>query len=587
VVPGYEVLELLGEGGMGLVYKARQVRLDRIVALKILCDGGYARADTLARFRTEAEAIARLQHPNIVQVFEVGEYDGRPFLAMEFCSGGGLDRKLGGTPLPPQEAASLVRTLGQATEAAHRARVVHRDLKPANILLSADGTPKISDFGLARKLDEEGQTQTGSVMGTPSYMAPEQARAEATVGPAADVYALGAILYELLTGQPPFRGSTTHHTIQQVLNEEPAAPRRLNRNVPRDLEAICLTCLKKEQSRRYATAADLAEDLRRFQVGEPVAARWVGELERGWRWCRRYPAMAASLAGIALLLVSIAVVSTVLGQQAWQSAGKERLARLEAVAARKDAFQKAQDEEAARKETDAEEKKSWERLYASQLALVQSYWKEGNLLAARDKLDEVREHRDTWEYRYLYNLLNHRGQRTFLGHANGVTAVAFNPDGTRLASGSNDQTVKVWDIATGMEVLSLTQHTGAATSVCWSRDGNQLVSGSSDKTVRVWDAHTGRQLRVLTGHTGSVTSVCFSPDDKRIASSSQDRTVKVWDAQNGQQLHSLQGHKDEVSSVAFSPDGKRIASASEDKTLKVWDAHTVELGKPLRDIPEV
>jgi len=194
---------------MGLVYKARQVRLDRIVALKMIRDGGHARADTLARFRTEAEAIARLQHPNIVQVFEVGEHDGQPFLAMEFCPGGGLDRKLGDTPLSPREAAALLETLAQAMEAAHRARVVHRDLKPANVLLAADGTPKVSDFGLARKLDEAGQTQTGAVMGTPSYMAPEQARGEGTVGPAADVYALGAILYELLTGRPPFRGSTT------------------------------------------------------------------------------------------------------------------------------------------------------------------------------------------------------------------------------------------------------------------------------------------------------------------------------------------------------------------------------------------
>ena len=261
---------------------------------------------------------------------------------------------------------------------------------------------------------------------------------------------------------------------------------------------------------------------------------------------------------------------------AWRSADEERLARLEAGAAREEANQKAQDEEAARKKADAQEKRAQGHLYASRLALVQSYWKEGNLLAARDKLDEVREHRDTWEYRYLYNLLNHRGQRTFLGHAHRVTAVAFNPDGTRLASGSWDQTVKVWDVATGREILSLTEHTGATTSVCWSQDGNRLVSGSSDKTVRVWDAHTGRQLHVLKGHTGSVTGVCFSPDGEMVASSSQDRTVKVWDARNGQLLHCLKGHTKEVSGVAFSPDGKRIASASEDKTVKVWDAQTAK-----------
>ena len=324
-VPGYEILEPLGEGGMGVVYKARQVKLDRIVALKMIRDGGHARAEALARFRTEAEAIARLQHPNIVQVFEVGEHDGQPFLAMEFCPGGGLDRKLGRAALPPREAATLMETLAQAMEAAHRARVVHRDLKPANVLLSADGTPKISDFGLARKLDEAGQTQTGAVMGTPSYMAPEQAEGSKEVGPATDVYALGAILYELLTGQPPFRGSTTYHTIQQVLSEEPTAPRKLNPTVPRDLAAICLKCLEKEPAKRYSTAANLAEDLRRFSSGEPIRARPVGSLGRLWRWCRRNPAVASSLAGIALLLLSIATVSTVLGQLAWRNASEERL----------------------------------------------------------------------------------------------------------------------------------------------------------------------------------------------------------------------------------------------------------------------
>ena len=250
-VPGYEILGELGRGGMGVVYKARQLGFNRVVALKMILSGAHAGTEERERFRTEAEAVARLQHPNIVQVHEVGEHEGRPFFSMEFCRGGGLNRKLAGTPLPPAEAARLVETLAQAVQAAHQQNVVHRDLKPANVLLAEDGTPKITDFGLARKLDEAGQTRTGEVMGTPSYMAPEQAGGRSKeIGPAADVYALGAILYECLTGRPPFRSPTDVDTVMQVLSDDPVPPRRLQSKTPRDLETICLKCLEKQPARR-------------------------------------------------------------------------------------------------------------------------------------------------------------------------------------------------------------------------------------------------------------------------------------------------------------------------------------------------
>src|SRR6516162_10091704 len=226
--------------------------------------GGHAEADQLSRFRTEAEAIARLQHPHVVQVFEVGEHNGLPFFSLEFCPGGSLDKKLAGTPLPPQQAAVLVAKLAQGVQAAHEARVLHRDLKPANVLLAADGTPKVTDFGLAKKLDAQGVTLPGVVMGTPSYMAPEQASgAGAELGPAVDVYALGAVLYECLSGRPPFRAATVWDTLRQVVSEEPVPPRQLNAQVPRDLETICLKCLQKEAARRYASAAEVADDLGR------------------------------------------------------------------------------------------------------------------------------------------------------------------------------------------------------------------------------------------------------------------------------------------------------------------------------------
>jgi serine/threonine protein kinase len=282
-VPGYEVLEELGRGGMGVVYKARQKGLERDVALKMILSGAHAGADEIRRFRTEAEAIAKLQHPNVVQVFEIGEHQGQPFISLELCAGGGLDSRLAGTPMPAGEAAKLVRQLAGAVQAAHEAQVVHRDLKPANVLLTADGTPKITDFGLAKKLDEQGLTRTGAVVGTASYLAPEQASGAKDVGPLADVYSLGAILYECLTGRPPFKAATMLDTLEQVVQQTPAPPRLLNPNVPEDLETVCLKCLEKEPHRRYASAEQVAEELGRYLLGEPIEARppgWVESVSR-------------------------------------------------------------------------------------------------------------------------------------------------------------------------------------------------------------------------------------------------------------------------------------------------------------------
>jgi hypothetical protein len=283
-VPGYEVLGELGRGGMGVVYQARHLQLGRLVALKMILAGSHAGAQARARFKAEAEAVARLQHPNVVQIYDVGEHQGLPFLSLEFCPGGSLAERLDGTPLPPRPAAALTETLARAAHAAHQAGIVHRDLKPANVLLAADGTPKITDFGLAKRLDEAGgPTRSGPILGTPSYMAPEQAGTTSDsepvvavhreVGPAADVYALGAILYELLTGRPPFKGSTPMNTVLQLLTCEPVPPRLLVPKVPRDLETVCLKCLQKDARKRYASAADLAADLGRWLRGEAVLAQ--------------------------------------------------------------------------------------------------------------------------------------------------------------------------------------------------------------------------------------------------------------------------------------------------------------------------
>jgi hypothetical protein len=302
---GYEIECEIGRGGMGVVYRARQVALGRDVALKMLLHAGHTEQEGFGRFRTEAESLARLKHPGIVAIHEIGELSGLPFFAMEWCEGGSLDRKLGGKPMPPKEAAALVQEIGRAVQAAHEAKVIHRDLKPANVLLAADGRPKVSDFGLAKKLDEQGRTQTGTVMGTPEYMPPEQAAGKKEIDARADVYSLGAILYECLTGRPPFRAATVVETLAQVLNEEPVAPRSLNAAVPRELETIALKCLAKEPPRRYATARELAEDLRRFLAGEPVLARPAGVAGRLWRWCRGNPLFAAALLAAPLIMVPL------------------------------------------------------------------------------------------------------------------------------------------------------------------------------------------------------------------------------------------------------------------------------------------
>jgi serine/threonine-protein kinase len=311
-VPGYEIVGELGRGGMGVVYKARQISLNRWVALKMVLSGAHAGHAQLARFRAEAQAVADLQHPNIVHIYEIGLCEGLPYFSLEFVEGGSLADKVHRRPQPPREAAFLVETLARAMSYAHQRGIIHRDLKPANVLLSASGLPKITDFGLAKRLEgDSSQTKSGALLGTPSYMSPEQARGDVhVIGPLADVYALGAILYELLTGRPPFLAVTPMDTLTLVIRQEPPPPGRLERHIPRDLDTICLKCLQKEPSKRYATADALAEDLRRFLSSEPILARPISVPERMWRWARRNPKIATLSGSVALLLIAVTCVST-------------------------------------------------------------------------------------------------------------------------------------------------------------------------------------------------------------------------------------------------------------------------------------
>jgi serine/threonine-protein kinase len=324
-INGYDVECVLGQGGMGVVYRARHLKLDRAVAIKMLRYGAYAGPHDLARFLREAKSAAGLRHPNIVQVYDVGDVDGRPYFTMEFLGGGNLAQKIAGQPQPALQAGEIVAALADAVEAAHQSGIIHRDLKPANILLTADGTPKISDFGLARRFEtDEHLTLSGARIGTLGYMAPEQALGKpGSIGPAVDIYSLGAVLYEMIIGRPPFLAGTARETERQLLTEDPVPPRRLNASVPRDLETICLKCLQRNPQRRYESAEALALDLRHFRRGEPVAARPVSFLERTGRWVRHHPTLVVAL------LFGLMAILTALGGVSWLIA--ERQANRHAV----------------------------------------------------------------------------------------------------------------------------------------------------------------------------------------------------------------------------------------------------------------
>jgi WD40 repeat protein/serine/threonine protein kinase len=641
-VPGYEILGVLGRGGMGVVYKARQLRLNRIVALKMILAGAHAAASEVARFRTEAEAVAQVQHPNIVQIYEVGEHEGRPYFSLEFVEGGSLEQKTAGAPQPPRQAAELLDTIARAMHVAHQCGIIHRDLKPANILLQGKTTtdatdqtdkkkskpsssvlsvpsvvelvPKISDFGLAKRLDvESGQTASGSVLGTPSYMAPEQALGKIReLGPATDIYALGAILYELLTGRPPFRAESAWDTLAQVINEEPIPPTRLCARVPRDLQTIALKCLQKDPVKRYPSALALADDLRCFLDGKPITTRPVSLVERGWRWCRRNPAVAALLALIALFLVggSVAAWSLAIyaaGKATWALTEKQRAdeaaqrADDKAKEAEKSAKLASDKElEARNSATLAERQKQRVRrhLYVAQVNLAQAALNEARvgelrrlLTAGEQEFGDLR----SFEWYYLHHL-SADPQLALKGHTHGVTNVAFSADGDFLATAGEDGTVKVWqlsvdrdgrkfwDPARNPEPLTLQGHSDAVRLVVFSRDGKRLASASEDHTVKVWDLPPPAErsgltkpleaVATLSGHTAAVRSVAFRPDGKVVVSGSADRTVRVWDVAGGTELHRLTGHRYGVTCVAFSPDGKHLASGSEDKQVKVWDAET-------------
>jgi WD40 repeat protein/tRNA A-37 threonylcarbamoyl transferase component Bud32 len=574
-VPGYEVLDVLGRGAMGVVYRARHLALKRIVALKMIRAGAHADLGERARFRTEAEAVARLQHPNIVQVFDVGEHDGLPYLALEFVEGGALDRRLAGKPQPPREAARLVETLAGAVHLAHSRNVVHRDLKPGNVLLTADGTPKVTDFGLAKHLDADaGQTQAGHVLGTPSYMAPEQTGGNSKeVGPAADVYALGAILYECLTGRPPFQGATVLDILEQVRSREPVPPRQLSPRVSHDLETICLKCLRKEPERRYPSARELADDLGRFRRGEAVLAQPPTLRYLLGKQLGRYRVPLAVAAAVLLAAVVGVVVAFVqikaAKDEAFSALDREKEARGDAETKEKE----TNDALTRLREADAKRK-----VLLSEAARMYCEWSERELKQGneRDSLNwmlrayETAPEDDPWRHGYRL-LIAAKGQtleRRYL-HGKAVRAVAYSPDGRTALTGSADKTARLWDIASGKEIAIL-RHDGEVRAVAYSPDGRTVLTGSADKTARLWDAASGKELHTLR-HDSDVRAVAFSPDGRTTLTGGKWGTVRVWDIASDKELRALR-HDGEVRAVAYSPDGRTVLTGSADKTARLWDA---------------
>jgi len=592
----YELLEEVARGGMGIVFRARQKSLNRIVAVKLILVGQWAGPDHIERFKTEAEAAARLDHPNIVPIYEIGEQDGQHFFSMKLIEGPNLAELIAegkqvagrkvrkwesenerqdvsrphfptfspahlpkGKSEPPRagryesrDVATLVAKTARAVHYAHQRRVLHRDLKPTNILIDEQGEPHLMDFGLAKVIERGSSlTHTAAVLGTPGYMAPEQARGKARqVTTSADIYSLGAILYELLTGRPPFVAETPLEVLDLVREAEPPAPRSLRPEVDRDLETICLKCLRKEPEGRYGSAEALAEDLERWLEGEPILARPVSAAERLWLWSRRKPAVASLAAAVVVLIVGTAIVSTIMSVR---------------IATARDAARQ-QAEENRQRLVRLNVAKGAQLIEAGDYATALPW------LGEALRLDSGAPQREASHRMRLHALLRECPQLTQLWfHDNFTKYAAFSPDGNRVVTCGYDSTARVWDVRTGQASLPVLRHTNTVEldervynstwvrHADWTRDGRRLLTVCNHE-VWIWDAESGRRIGTALVHNNEVWSAFFSPNGRRVLTASSDKTARLWDAATSVLIGKPLRHDGPVDWAMFSPDGRRITS---------------------------
>ena len=569
--PGYEIVGELGRGGMGVVYDAVQTTINRPCALKMVLGSGHAGSVALVRFLAEAEAVAAIDHPHVVRVFEFGNHGGQPFLAMERLDGGSLADRLKATgPLPVAEAVTLLEKIAAGVQAGHDLGIVHRDLKPANILLAADGTPKVTDFGLAKRDSGSDLTSTQAMMGTPDYMSPEQAQGRTKfVGPTADVYALGAILFAALAGRPPFKADNLLDLRLKVIGEDPPALTKLVPGLPRDLAVIAAKCLAKAPADRYPTAAAFAEDLRRWRTGETIVARAASNQERAWKSMKRNRGLVTA-AGVVVLALCVGMAATSVA--AVRALAEAKRADGEAAKAVEAAERADGETTKARAETDRAEKQldRAERLvYASQIAKTDSELWAGDYESATRFFQRTRWDFRGWEHDYLTTRFL-AGHAKIGQHTKWVKSVAFTQNGRGVVTSDEDNKRRYWDSDTGSELIPSTRDIESLVSPVYTHN-RRTALGSTDMTVKLCDATTGSVLLTLTGHTAAVKDVVFSPDGSRVVSTSDDTTLRLWDATTGRELRVLAGHTAPVTCVAFSSDGTRIVSAGKDKTVRIWD----------------
>ncbi len=544
----YELIEEIAHGGMGVVFRARQVSLNRTVAVKVLLGGQFADAAAFQRFRAEAETAARLQHPNIVAIHEIGEADRQPYYSMDYVAGRNLAEVVRDQPLPARQASTYLLKISRAVQYAHDHGILHRDLKPANILIDEHDEPRITDFGLARRLAGDSDlTLTGQVLGSPNFMPPEQGRGtRAALGPASDVYSLGAMLYYLLTARPPFAAETFEATLGRVLNEEPLPPRQLNPSIPRDLETLCLKCLEKDPQRRLASASALADELDRFLEGKPIRSRPLGPVGKAARWCRRKPVLAAMTGAVFALLLTVAVVSTVAAVRI-----------------------------AASRQTEQRES------YYSLISLAQSLVEQGEIDQAKEALLKCPARFRHWEWGYLL-FRCHQDVLSIPAHTDIkfdpklldsvsvplVQKVIFNHDASQLASLGRDGSVKVWDAEDGHRLFALGDTNRPAVAIAFNPSSRQLAAAFSDGAVEVWDADTWQKRWVFRSEAGKVEQLVYRPDGNRLAWWGRTE-ISVCDTASGAVV-GRQRIEDPVTSATFTWGGSHLLVRT-DRKVHLFD----------------